>query len=557
MKYVSTLVQHLHSPFPFVALVLLVFAGCNKGGGSDQTTDTDSDSDTETDTGEFEQGPICDDGLPRIDWVETDYGMTVDFGETVPDITFTDLDGAEVLMRDIWTGCETYVFIVHYGSDTWSSQAFSSSMSNMITDGADNINYIVMSAESSAADRIAQVQGIGDELIDIVETYFEGAEAASWKRRIHLVQDNPEELPGIQELYVRYPGQIPDYISTFAVDRVQRYQEVSSIDIYAGGSFVPRISYARYVGPYFNWRHALEYRIDEEDEKGEVFKVGLFDGDIAWSSNWYKEFIGKSVYFPLDLPDAATMEQYNFLEVDVTANCPGRRIPGERHPVFHECEAWDAVASLMVCEGGDGDLCESPLELIRWITPYHNEGRWVEDISHVLPAFLAGGRHWVALSGPDYLFDVDFRFSTKSGSETPVEHIEVLRAYSSDEEDATREFELPKKFARVVATVVPSGHGDAEFSTWTTTMNINGTDFSETFVMESVQRCAMRTGEGVVPNQAGTWFYDRSSWCPGWPVERWIEDITSSVQPGTNEFHFSTDNASGDVHSEVIVTVWQ
>ena len=44
--------------------------------------------------------------------------------------------------------------------------------------------------------------------------------------------------------------------------------------------------------------------------------------------------------------------------------------------------------------------------------------------------------------------------------------------------------------------------------------------------------CAERVGEGVVPNQAGTWIYGRAGWCPGWQSDLWVVDVTSDVTSG-------------------------
>jgi fibro-slime domain-containing protein len=96
-------------------------------------------------------------------------------------------------------------------------------------------------------------------------------------------------------------------------------------------------------------------------------------------------------------------------------------------------------------------------------------------------------------------------------------------------------FTPPPGTTRVELRSHVSGHGNnsangcAEFCTHSHEVDVNGQTFSKTFEMKNSHDCAARVDQGVVPNQFGTWFFDRGSWCPGWPVEIWQEDITEAV----------------------------
>ncbi|KAK3541163.1 hypothetical protein QTP86_016245 [Hemibagrus guttatus] len=41
--------------------------------------------------------------------------------------------------------------------------------------------------------------------------------------------------------------------------------------------------------------------------------------------------------------------------------------------------------------------------------------------------------------------------------------------------------------------------------------------------------CAMRVGEGAVPNEHGTWLYGRAGWCDGLQVDPWRVDLTPQL----------------------------
>lgn len=49
--------------------------------------------------------------------------------------------------------------------------------------------------------------------------------------------------------------------------------------------------------------------------------------------------------------------------------------------------------------------------------------------------------------------------------------------------------------------------------------------------------CALRVGEGGVPNEHGTWLYGRGGWCDGLQVNPWRIDVTSQVELSTDQHY--------------------
>ncbi|MEM6930111.1 MAG: peptide-N-glycosidase F-related protein, partial [Myxococcota bacterium] len=54
----------------------------------------------------------------------------------------------------------------------------------------------------------------------------------------------------------------------------------------------------------------------------------------------------------------------------------------------------------------------------------------------------------------------------------------------------------------------------------------NGEPFEHVWEMKDEWDCAARVDQGVTPNQWGTWYFDRASWCPGFTAEMWKADLT-------------------------------
>ncbi|MFT4627319.1 MAG: hypothetical protein ACI8PZ_006003, partial [Myxococcota bacterium] len=89
----------------------------------------------------------------------------------------------------------------------------------------------------------------------------------------------------------------------------------------------------------------------------------------------------------------------------------------------------------------------------------------------------------------------------------------------------------------------------------------------QTFIAEhptidDQEGCLKQIGQGAVPNQYGTWWFNRSSWCPGMQVEPWVFEITDQVTPGQRSTIRYTTNygdpvVDGSIDLSSYVTYWR
>ncbi len=240
--------------------------------------------------------------------------------------------------------------------------------------------------------------------------------------------------------------------------------------------------------------------------------------------------------------------------------------------VAYACEGWAEAIPAATLEGA----CSSPLgepttgshtcneegsgydelhcagcstELGRWITTYHREGRWVHDVSPLLPMLAEGGSRQFRFNttGP-YELDVSLRFHD-AGQPTRAE--ELIHLFSgcdltgtcNDNYTEPVEVEIPADAAKVTLATVITGHGMsdpgncAEFCDMDHIFTVDGDDGRAVVVDFPVAGdtygCMEAVGtEGTVPNQYGTWWYGRGGWCPGKDVPVEEHDITDQVTPG-------------------------
>jgi hypothetical protein len=190
--------------------------------------------------------------------------------------------------------------------------------------------------------------------------------------------------------------------------------------------------------------------------------------------------------------------------------------------------------------------------VVKWITPYSSPGRWVIDISPELLELYGNGNaggdlSFVSAHGDNdvgqytYRYTVDLRFSAREDGLRPIAKQELVprgnygwndqfhMQWNNFEFMAPAEAEAVELYARISGHGAVEGSQCAEFCTFTHEFTINGMAFAHEYLMESADRCAEWVDRGVTPNQGGTWFYDRSSWCPGWTIEEWREDVSAAV----------------------------
>ena len=91
----------------------------------------------------------------------------------------------------------------------------------------------------------------------------------------------------------------------------------------------------------------------------------------------------------LGLPDGATMQGFDTMELDIRMECPDTS-----GVEIGNCGAWDYLAHLWLYDEGE----DTWLEMGRFITTYHRESRWVVDATHALAWLQEGGDRTIRYS---------------------------------------------------------------------------------------------------------------------------------------------------------------
>lgn len=420
-----------------------------------------------------------------------------------------------------------------------------------------------------------------------------------WRSRVHFVTRQANMLQGwIGDLirrrisanlpYKRYDA------FQFAVDRNQRVREVGQLGTLGRAGLVADLTFLANEPRYYEYEAQLEERLRAQTATVVPVlsnqRVDYWEGPRNWRD--------AVQYGDAMFPDSAMMARFDTLEVDFAMHCPNGR--------DGECGAWDYIADLRICEeptstpdaGADAspDAASAPdasadpdagdgassadasmdaasadsgvedagetfrprragcdREVARWITPYWREGRWVTDISQMLPLISRGGRHtfrWYSKHQFDprevpYFISLSFRLSNQNRGMRPAE-IRTLWSSEGERFDSTydsrhaaQRFTVPAGTRKVELYSVITGHGAesgqcAEFCNHTHHFALNGsTPNSVRFPdAQTAQGCADLVGEGVVPNQHGTWYFGRGGWCPGQQVRPHVFDLTPQLRMG-------------------------
>ena len=182
------------------------------------------------------------------------------------------------------------------------------------------------------------------------------------------------------------------------------------------------------------------------------------------------------------------------------------------------------------------------------ITSYKRQGRWVTDISPLLPLLQPGGKtrfRWYTVDG--WRVTANLRF-TKGDAAIPKPFAAVA-LYGTEQFNQTyngkfapMKIAVPAgtKSAKLVALI--TGHGSAtdtfncaEFCNFTNHFTVGGTEHSLAHPEAGTATgCLTRVNQGVLPNQYGTWPYGRAGWCPGWDVKPWVVDVTANLKAGSD-----------------------
>lgn len=314
------------------------------------------------------------------------------------------------------------------------------------------------------------------------------------------------------------------------IDHLGRPRETGSMPY----SFAPTDPLQNIVweADWLAYERDLDARLGAE---ADVVEIPVFEhvwaSDLGWA--------GVRSTADIVLPDAETMATFDRLEVELTMSCVDR--------IDDNCGAWDYLVHMYLCDAPDDERCG--LEIGRWITAYRREGRWVTDITPVLPHLLEGRRQRIQFwTVQNYALDMNFRLIRSDLPDAPREVVPLFTGGTFDarynDGYVPIDFMVPEWAERVELSVLLTGHGFgkdtlncAEFCNHTHHFAVNGVEYVKEHpegasIEANFFVCAAKVREGVVPNQYGSWAYGRAGWCPGQDVPPWRVDITSSITRG-------------------------
>ena len=453
-----------------------------------------------------------------------------------------------------FTGEDSYVFLV-VNASSYSTTLLGGSVGALLEQSPRNVHYFFLPA--NGATQLAALRSrTDDDLASLGE-----ADRAWWSPRLHFVTDDLNTTQTwLGQLYRSRratTNMVPRYeAAQWAVDRFQRIREVGQLGRITATGLRLELPLLANEAKYYNF----EYSREQDLAAHPATTVTLLD----------RAMVIDNVEIDATLPDRAAMAGYDTLEVDLRTECLNHR--------DGDCGAWDYLSHLWLCSeaapsadagapddaGADaGPALRCDTELARWITSYWREGRWVTDISGVLPLLRDGGRQhlrWYASRQFDprpapYVASLALRFGNRRREVRPVETRLLFQGGALNSTWAARHppqrFSVPADTRRAELYVLVTGHGSessqcAEFCNHGHHLVLNGhehlVDFPEA---RSADGCTERVDQGVVPNQHGTWYFGRGGWCPGWDVRPVVIDVTSELRPGAeNElvYNATVDN---------------
>jgi hypothetical protein len=425
-----------------------------------------------------------------------------------------------------WSGCESFLLIQDEPRQAsgWPKALWERDVGELLEALPKNTHVLFFSNANSKSTREENLAALEKKVKKAFKKW--STEDADWRTdRLHYVTSKIRKIEAWPGIVLGSPGW------GVGIDRFQRIRYIGS---YAdptrynsdAGWFEPNLSMAANEAIYYNFE--AERALQLAAQNADVFPI--WDNETI-GCGW----TGNCIYTSVELPDAATMATYDTLELDMRMNCQGE---GE----YGDCPPWDYLVYLKLCENEDPESC--PVEFGRWITTYHREGRWVHDISGLLPLIQSGGlQNFAFETTQTYEISLSFRLSNSGKTERPVSISPLFSGsgFHSTSNDAyiPMEIDIPASAKKVELAYVISGHGMsdpgncAEFCVTDHDFTVNGSTHRVSLSDAAAQYgCMEQVKEGTIPNQYGTWWYGRSNWCPGREVQLKTIDISEQITPG-------------------------
>jgi hypothetical protein len=501
--------------------------GADGGDGADSGEDG---ADTGEDTPPID---VCATlGLPALP-MDTEGPFGLHRRERMGDFSLPLRGGETFSLSESWTGCEIYSFLPHgfvvssLDRQTW----WSTGVEDLVRRSPLNVHYFFVVSGSSADD----AEAFGAQMDAWIEEGIAGLrpdDQAWWADRLHVVA-----VPGAE-----ISGQLGEVVNSgvgelgFSIDRDQRiagHGYMSAVEAYREELSLAeewpwewRLYSAANEPVFLNFEAERAARMAEV----EATVVPIFESEL------HDEYEDDVVV----LPAPEVMAGFDTLEVEVFMECPDR----EASEVGN-CGAWDYIANLWLYDGET----DSWLEMARFITTYHRESHWVVDATHALAWLQAGGERTVRYSwAPSWntqptIISVNLRLSNQGKGSAPRQAFPLFNggAFNSAYNDREPvEVAVPAGAARVELVSILTGHGMdtatncAEFCPHEHQFTVGEAIFTRSYAEAGTSRgCQLDIPEGVVPNQAGTWWFGRGGWCPGQEVRPWVEDVTAAAPAGS------------------------
>lgn len=494
-------------------------------------TDVDiSETDSFDEPIENESEPIDDD--PEENNLEDGpYGIL--FGDTAADFTLP-LESGEWSFSRNRSSNENYIFIFYRSLNSESKAIWATNMVELFDTSPENTHYffLVDGSKEIFDSKMAQLK-------DTIEFAMEISGGPEMRRRIHITTKPAREIDSWLNEWLK------KYSSFFlGIDRFQKIRYSGSFHSWESSSSDPRFEFIYKEAELYNYEYELQQFLVENNNK--ITKINGLNGVKFPEEGWVKD-----LFFTVQLP-AFSKSGKLFILLDQV--CESQK----------SCE-WDRLQQLFLCENEASDICD--IEVGRWITTYGRSGKWLTDITPLIPLFEKTGKYKFkfTVAGDQYTNYLDFVYIEDEGSDKPVSTTPLFNGtkafdetYNSNWEKISKE--IPEGAQKVFISAYITGHGNgseqancAEFCKFESVFYVNDVPFEIDFDNAGTSRgCFDSVKAGVVPNQYGSWPFGRAGWCPGQDVKLINIDVTKNIKKGESNIFAYAAFLNGKNYTPVV-----
>jgi len=466
-------------------------------------------------------------------------GRADDFSVSTTDGTFR--------LSDHWDGNATFLFWFKYDGSSMNSEVWGQNPRSFLLNLPENTHILFGSYDSSADSDVKEMRNrVYQALSTTEETALSG--------RIHYITTQGGAIGG------SFGDVIQAWNSFgFGIDRYQQWRE---------------------IGSFYNWARKYttdpNYRLDYLAEEGKMYEYEfesvqrMADPSVRlvpitetgqWHSGGWQS--GYTSRWNATFPNASEMLNYDTLEIYAYNPCTEHR---DRYGIddngdgqadrYGGCHEWDYLAYLHACDNPwNGSTCN---ELVRYITTYGREGRWLTDVSELLFLLKDGGAQGFRYQGANgYGLDIVAILSDHPDKNTrPMSGAKLFTGGNFDEDynnlskyirDLTISVPLDADISILYSVVTGHGFGKdaancAEFCNHEHRFTFeDGWSITEAHPMVGNatgsgdrEGCRKLTDKGGIANQFGSWPFGRAGWCAGMDVKPFTFDVSNHVTAGTD-----------------------